>query len=1147
VSIDGKQRLAALSDEQRQQLARRLSRTQGHVAHGIRPQVRNGQAFPLSFAQQRIWFLNQLTPLNTAFNVGRPIRLRGPIDPDALGRTINEVVRRHENLRTTYAAVAGVPMQRITPFTPRPLLTSDLRAFPPADRTAEAFRQIAEEYGRPWILETGPLFRAQLWRLADDDHILLVVMHHIVSDGWSWGLIERELTTIYRAFSAGQPSPLAELPIQYADFAAWQKDWIGTSECQRQLDYWKQQFVTLPKSSLLPSRAEEEPPGRGITEYLVLPAEVTGELKALCRREGATLFMALAAGFATLLSRYTGQDDIVIGSPIANRNRPEVEQVIGCFMNPLPLRIDCSGRPSFRELLRRVKELSLRVYENQDVPFDLLVRTLQPKRDPRSAPLFDVMLLLQNYPWQPVDLLGDAAGVGSESAKGGDEVSARLEGFSYDMLHADLVYPVAIEAYERGPFVLCTFQYEAPFATILSRTTEHFRVLIESALAAPDAPIDTLPMLAAGETERLRNVFAVGDARKADGPLVHRRFEAHATQHPDTIAIMSAGGDVSYAVLDGDANQLAHHLRGLGVGPEVRVAILLDRSSELITALLAVLKAGGAYVPLDRAYPVDRLALTLRDAQPAVLLTTETLVGALAGFVPEAGTVACLDRDADAIARSPRAAPEVELSGANAAYVIYTSGSTGTPKGVVVTHEALANYTRVAGDAFALQPSDRVLQFASISFDTAAEEIYPCLANGATLVLRTNAMIASAPAMLSACRDWRITVLDLPTAYWHELTAEIVRREHDLPDDLHLVILGGERAHPDRVRAWQARFGRQARLLNTYGPTESTIVATSYEVPAVAETLRGEIPIGRPIPNARAFVFDRRQQLVPIGTPGELYLGGAGLARGYLNRPELTAAAFVPDPFSDQPGARLYRTGDQARFLEDGTIEFLGRVDHQVKLRGYRIELAEIEAALMRHQSVEDAVVLLRPESGGRRLVGYVATADPSLTTAYLRRFLHDSLPDYMIPAAFVTLAVMPLTPNGKVDRDALPPPDLSGQTADEYVPPQTELQRQVAVLWQELLGVERVGLDDNFFDLGGHSLLVVQLHGRLKDISAEAPSVIDLFKFSTVRALAEQLGRSETDLAAASMEVVRERADRQREAFRRRRQRVAEAAVDVE
>jgi len=1145
VLTDAKQRLETLTDEQRRRLASRISRGHRQQSAGqeITRQVGEQSTFPLSFAQQRIWFLNQLGPLSSAFNVGKPIRLLGKFDFEALTRSLNEIVRRHESLRTTFHAMDGVPVQRVEPFIERPIDFSDASHLQRETRVAEMVREISSEYQRPWDIEKGPLLRTKLWKLGDEDHVLLVAVHHIVSDGWSWGLIEQELTALYRAFRSGEPSPLPELPIQYSDFSVWQRAFVESDAYRSQLAYWKERCDGLPNLRLIGDRLDPSPDGSGVHRSLFLSEETTRQLRALCRREGATLFMGLLAAFSALLARYTGQREAVIGSPIANRNRGELEHLIGCFMNPLPLRMDVSGDPSLAELIRRAREVSLGAYANQDVPFDLLVRAMRPHRDPRSSPLFQVMLLLQNYPWQPVDLQGDSA-----EAQAG--VGDSLEDTAYAALQSGLVYPIAIEAYERGPYIWCSFQYDPMFATVLDRAPEHFNRLLEAALAEPDRPAGDLPMLTSQELDMFLTP-AQAQSAGIDAPLfVHRAFEAEAGLRPDAVAVAAGDQTISYRDLNVEANRLANRLRALGVAKDVRVGVLLDRSIEMVTALFGVLKAGAAYVPLDPAYPADRLQYIIRNSGASIVVTAAALLEqhpALQSAVTGLTTI-CLDKDRDALEREPATTPAETLTGANLAYVIYTSGSTGMPKGVQVTHAALANYTRVARQAFVLQRSDRVLQFASISFDTAAEEIYPCLASGASLVLRTTSMISSAPSFLQACGEWGITVLDLPTAYWHELSNEIARHALDLPAGLRLVILGGEAAQLDCVRRWQERFGQHVRLLNTYGPTESTIVATMHDVPASIDPQQASIPIGQPVTGARVYVLDSRLQLAPIGVAGELHIGGIGLARGYLDRPDLTAAAFIPDPYSAEPGARLYKTGDQVRRLENGSIEFLGRVDHQIKLRGFRIELSEIEAALLRHPAIEDAVVLLREDgTAGKRLVAYVTTRDASVDEAVVRRHLREGLPDYMVPSAIVALAAMPLTPNGKIDRDALPAPESSREAGEDFVAPQTGLQRRIASVWQQLLGVERVGLDDNFFDLGGHSLLVVQLHGRLKEIDSDAPSVVDLFKYSTVRALADHLGRSESGATPPStVDLVRERADRQREAFRRRRQ-TAEAAVNVE
>ena len=1139
MSNDAKQRFAALSEEQRQRLARRLVRARDVGARvQIARQPRNGATFPLSFAQQRIWFLNQLAPLNSAFNIGQSIRLRGPFDLDALTGSLAEIVRRHDSLRTTFESVDGVPRQRIAPHLDVPLALCDLEDLPAGQREAEAARQMAEENRRPWSLETGPLFRAKVWRIAATDHMLLLVLHHIISDGWSWGVIGRELTTLYRAFSAGQASPLTELPIQYPDYSVWQRQWVETDGFQRQLDFWKSHYRDLPRTSVASDYRGDGPAegARGIHRWLRLSPDLTARLRALSQRENATLFMTLLAAFSTLLSRYTGQDDIVVGTPIANRNRVEVENLIGCFMNPLPLRVRLDGNPTFQELLQRVRDVALNVYSHQDVPFDLLVRALQPKREPGTAPLFQVMFLLQNFAWEPIDLSSEPEAAADWTV----EQVAEVERSSLPT--TDLVYPIALEAFELGPVVACSFQYSTAFTTAFSRVPGQFQTLLEAIVADPGARVADLPLLTPSAHREVLDASSGPVLRSAlSAPLVPQMFERQAELTPDAIAVVAEGEQLTYRELNARANRLAGHLRKAGVGPEILVGILLERSLDMLTAVLAVLKAGGAYVPLDPSYPVERLAFILRDAGASVLVTTGSLLSAVP--LPESGTPTLfLDRQPDVLSPGDERNPTCDVDEDNLAYVLYTSGSTGVPKGVEVTHRALANYTYVASEAFRIDASDRVLQFASFSFDTAAEEIYPCLMRGATLVLRTDAMLASVPLFLRNCREWRITVLDLPTAYWHELARQMCDGGLDLPPDVRLVILGGERAQLERARAWQERFGTRVRLVNTYGPSEATIVSTMFDVPPAGDRRWGsaEVPIGAPIPNSRILILDQQLRLAPIGAPGELHIGGAGLARGYHNRPDLTADRFIPDPFSPEPGSRLYKTGDGARYLEGGIVEFLGRIDHQIKLRGFRIELTEVEAVLTGDARVADAVVLLRDDDpNDRRLVAYVVARDASVTAADLRDRLRTSLPDYMVPSAIVLLPALPLTPNGKVDRNALPLLEGTRQSSAPFMSPRTETEHRLAELWQELLHVERVGLDDNFFDLGGHSLLVVQLHSRLRAMFGDQVSVIDLFKLPTVRVLAQALARQETDATEPALRTIQDRASQQRDAFARRRVRV--------
>lgn len=1132
---DVKQRLSELSEDQRRVLAQRLSaRRRSRVTEsGISRHARNGAPLPVSFAQQRFWFLNQLGALNAAFNVGECHRFKGSLDVAALGRSLNEIVRRHEALRTTFEVVDGQPVQRIAEAFEIDLPVEDLQHLDSSDRPLALRQRISEEGRRPWALDTGPLVRARLWRLSEDEHVFLVLLNHIIADGWSKNILVRELTALYQAFSNGRPSPLADLPIQYADFAVWQRRWTESDEFERQLSYWKRHLSELPVLKL--ARDGTRSTGStGIHRVTVLPRALTQSVSALSQQEGVTLFMTLLAAFSILLSRYTGQRDIVVGSPIANRNRAELEDLIGCFMNPLPLRTRIDGGLTFRQLLAHVREVAVGTYANQDVPFDVLVRTLQPERLPNASPLFQVMFLLHNFSWQSMHLSKSEMGTRAISLDGlpvGEGEELEYPG--------DLIYPIVLEALEIGDRLLCCFEFSTQWALVFSRAPGHFRTMLEAIVANPDCRVDDLPLLTPAERRQLIEEWNPPARASAPG-CVHELFERQAERQPDAVAVVASEGQVTYGELNARANRLAHWLRAAGVTRDARVGVLLDRSIDMVTALVAVLKAGGAYVPMDPAYPVERLAFMAGDSGMPLLLTTRALLddrSELASSV-RPGAIVCLDEVWDAISSHAETNPAVEIDPANLAYVIYTSGSTGTPKGVQVPHGSIANYTQVAADTFGLQPGDRVLQFASISFDTTAEEIFPCLLRGATLVLRTNAMLNSVPAFLRQCREWRISVLNFPTAYWHELTRQMSDGGFELPEDVRLTILGGERAQPERVRAWQARFGHRVRLINSYGPTETTIVATYFEVPPDDDERWSsvEVPIGRPIPNARVYVLDQRLQPVPIGVPGELYVGGAGVARGYLNQPALTAERFVPDPFGTFPGGRLYRTGDQARYLASGDIEFLGRVDDQVKIRGFRVELAEIEAALLRDAAVEHAAVLLREDQpNDRRLVAYVVPRESSVAAHELRTRLRAAIPDYMVPDVFVLLDAMPLTPNGKVDHAALPRPDGARQAAEAYVAPQTDVERRLAAIWAEVLRVERVGLDDNFFDLGGHSLLVIQLHSRLRDGFGEELSVIDLFKVPTVRSLAERLNRPPI-AAEPAFDRLQDRANRQREAFQRRR-----------
>ncbi|HEX2091291.1 MAG TPA: amino acid adenylation domain-containing protein [Longimicrobiaceae bacterium] len=1086
-----------------------------------------GQRVPLTFAQRRLWFLDQLEPGNRIYNEVLSVRLRGELDVAALEGAINAIIARHEALRTRFVEENGGPVQVVDPELRIRADVRDLSGFPDEERMREVRRLADASAHEPFDLARGPLIRLLLLRLGKDDHALVMPTHHIVSDGWSQGVFFRELAAFYEALAAGRDAALPPLAIQYGDFAVWQEEHLSGGALERQVAYWKERLRGIPTLLELPTDRPRpaEQTYRGAGYPFRLPQEVSAGLQAIARHEGATLFMVLLAAFSALLSRYTGEEDIVVGSPIANRTRPELEGLIGLFANTLAVRVDTSGDPTFRELLSRVRESVFEDFAHQDLPFERLVEELRIERSLSYNPVYQVMLVLQNTPHSDEPLGGLAM--------------QPLE-TTHDTSKLDL--SAWMMETPRGIFGVWEYSTELFDRGTIARLTDHFVTLLRGVVEGPDRRLSELPLIA--PEERIRVLYTWNESVEdvfAEIP-VHEQFEAQAEHAPEAVAVSCGGETLTYGELSRRSSRLAHYLRGRGVGPEARVGVCVERSPEMIVALLGVLRAGGAYVPLDPAYPRDRLAYLVEDSGISALLTQERLFADLPGSA--AAEVVFLDADRERIAAEPDTAPEVEVSPDNPAYVIYTSGSTGKPKGVLVPHRALAGYTGIACEAYGIGPGDVVLQFASINFDASAEEIYPALVSGVRLVLRTPDMLDSAAVFLERCREWGVTVLDLPTAYWHELVAELsAGGGAELPPALRLVIIGGERALPERLRAWRELFGDRVRLVNTYGPTETTIVATLAELPGRADGEGGavsprHVPIGRPIRNTRAYVLDPRGEAVPIGVPGELYLGGGGVARGYLDRPELTAERFLPDPFGPEPGARVYRTGDRVRLLPDGTLEFVGRVDQQVKIRGFRVELGEIEAALNQQPGVEEAVVVAREdEPGSPRLVAYLVPEDGvRLSTADLRAALKAELPAYMVPAAWMVLDALPLTRNGKVDRRALPAPEAPRGEAEQAVhaPPRNEVERTIAEAWREVLGVEEVGLDDNFFDLGGHSLLLARLRSRLAGKFPREVSVVELFRYPTVRSLAEHLAAAEP--GASLPETSAEDVEGRRAAMRRRR-----------
>jgi amino acid adenylation domain-containing protein/non-ribosomal peptide synthase protein (TIGR01720 family) len=1066
----------------------------------LQPISRDG-SLPLSFAQQRLWFLDQLEPGSPLYNIPTSYRVSGPLNIIALQESLNEIVRRHEVLRTSFYNLQGQPIQTIAPTLSLTLPVVDLSSLPEAERELEALRLAAEETRRSFDLAQAPLLRASVLRLADEEHILLLTLHHIVSDGWSMGVLFQELSALYDAFSNGKPSPLSELPIQYADFAVWQRQWFQGEVLESQLSYWKKQLADAPAVLELPTD-HPRPPAQtfhGARQSLVVPNSLTNQLKALSNQENVTLFMTLLAAFQTLLYRYTGSDNILVGSPIAGRNRTEIEGLIGFFVNTLVLRTDLSGDPSFRELLRRVRRVALEAYAHQDLPFEKLVEELQPERNLSHSPLFQVMFVLQNAPMTDLRLTG---------------LTARPLKVDIEAAKFDLALSIVEELGSlRGVIEYNTDLFDG--ATI-HRMIGHFQTLLENIVTEPERQLSSLPILTQAEKQQLVPEW---NDTKRDYPkhkCVHELFEAQVERTPDALAVVFEDKQLTYRELNRRANQLAHHLRKLGIGPEVLVGICVERSLEMVVGQLGILKAGGAFVPFDPDYPKERLVFMLEDSQARVLLTQRQLVDELfedkrskiensdprSSILNLQPKLVCLDTDWEIIAQESDANPVSDVLPDNLAYVIYTSGSTGNPKGVPTPHSGFVNLMAWLKRVHSVTPADRATQLASPAFDASIWEVWPYLAAGASIHIVDEETRVS-PLQLS---QW-LTTKDISICFLPTPLAEAVLEE-PWPSGVALraLLTGGDKLHRSPLKTLPFRF------VNKYGPTENSAVTTWAPV-ATGIDSHVPPPIGRPIDNNQVYVLDRHLNPVPIGVPGELFIGGDGLARGYLRRPELTAEKFIPNPFSNEPGTRLYKSGDLVRYLPDGNIEFLGRIDHQVKIRGFRIELGEIEAVVGQHPAVREVVVVARKESpSDKRLVAYVVPNQGlSPSTSELRNFLKNKLPDYMLPSTFVMLDALPLTPNGKVDRRALPGPDGSRPDLDgTFVAPRNRAEVMLAGIWAEVLKLEQVGVRDNFFELGGDSILSLQIIARANQAGLRLTPK-QLFQHQTIAELATVPGTTPT------------------------------------
>ncbi|WP_257168773.1 non-ribosomal peptide synthetase [Bradyrhizobium sp. SRS-191] len=1014
---------------------------------------------PLSHAQERLWFVEQLGLSGSSYTVSAAVRLTGKLDVDALSAALSEVVRRHEILRTRFALRDESAVQVIDP--PWPVVLS-----PDVVATEEVARQrLAAWMQQPFDLSQDRLLRVALLQLAPDMHVLALSMHHIVSDGWSMGVLVGEIETLYAALCAGRPSPLPELPIQYADYAVWQRRWLEETALQRQLEYWTAQLAGAPGSiELATDRPRPAVPSfRGAVHRFAVDQACTAALTRLARQDGATLFMVLLAAFDVLLSRWSGQHDVVVGTPVAGRTRIETERLIGFFVNMLALRCDFSGSSTFRDVLRQMKATALDAYAHQDLPFEKLVEALHPVRDLSREPIFQVVFALQNMPQRVNGLPG-----------------LTLEPFEAEAVTAKFDLELAMSEVDGGLQATLTYATDLFDAATIARLADHFVRLLHEIAARPDVRLSDLSLLSAAERQQLES-WSGRHAAYAQDRCLHELFAEQAARDPAALAVVMEDEELSYGALERQANQLAHHLQGLGVGPDVIVGLCVERSLEMVVGVLGILKAGGAYLPFDPRYPAERLAYMLGDAKVTVLVTQ----AAVRERLPQTDAIVVqLEADAAEIAQQPDTAPLMSCDADHLAYVIYTSGSTGRPKGVMTSHRGIMNLADAQLAQLPLTAGDRILQFASISFDAAVWDLVMSWRVGAALVLAAQHDLMPGEPLRELLQRQRVTAVLLPPAALAALPRS------PLPD-LKILIAGGEACTAELLRPWLA--GRA--VFNAYGPTESSVCTTVHRCGE-----EGRPPIGRALPNTRTYVLDAQLEPVPVGVAGELYIGGAGLARGYLHRPSLTAERFVPSPFAR--GERLYRTGDLARWRGDGVLDYLGRLDHQVKLRGFRIELGEIEAALTAQAGVAQAAVVLREDGGSKRLVAYVvAQPDAVVDIDTLRRQLQQSLPDYMVPSAIVVLNSLPLTPNGKLDRNALPAPERRGDSDGQL--PRNPVETVIAGLFADLLGLERVGIHDNFFELGGDSIQSMQLVSRARGAGI-AITPRQIFQHQTVAALAQ-------------------------------------------
>ncbi|MBD2344918.1 non-ribosomal peptide synthetase [Anabaena subtropica] len=1099
---DFSQQIAALSPEQRLIFEKRLKQKglnhvrTSEISKLEIPKRKDINRLPLSFAQQRLWFFQQLNPDSGAYNVFSALCLEGQLNATVLEQVFNEIIKRHESLRTTFTTDSqGQPVQLINPHQPYTLSRLDLRDVPNQQEEVESLAtQEAEE---PFDL-TKPLLKITLLQLEEAKYVLLLKTHHIISDRWSLGIFVREMKVLYEAFSHQQLSlgdathslllqgitPLPELPIQYADWAVWQQQYLQGEVLATQMDYWKKQLANLP---ILELPTDKPRPAvakyQGATQTFELSKTLSDALKALSVKQGVTLFTLLLTVFKVLLYKYTYQNDIVVGTDIANRNRVETEGLIGFLINTLVLRTDLSENPTFCQLLSRVRETTLKAYDHQDLSFDKLVDILKPERNlSEMVPLFQVKFDLQQTQVEPLEL-----------------AELKVSPLIFDNGTAKFELRFNLSEGVQGITGLVEYSTDIFARNTITRMVEHYRNLLEAIVANPQQQLSEVSLLTEPEKNQLLVEWNDTKVEYSQDQCIYQLFEAQVERTPDAVAVVFADQQLTYRELNARANQLAHYLQALGVKSEVLVGIFIERSLDMLVGLLAILKAGGAYIPLDPSYPQERLAFILEDAQATVLLTTASLVQAMPQHQAK---VVCLDTDCQAIAQQSQENVSCNLTPDNLAYVIYTSGSTGKPKGVQIPHQALSNFLSAMKQRPGLTEKDILLAVTTISFDIAALELFLPLVVGGRLVIASREIASDGTQLSAKLIESKATVMQGTPATWKLLLASGWSGNNQLK-----ILCGGEALPPHLANQL---LHRCAALWNMYGPTETTI----WSAASLIESDRKIVPIGHPIANTQFYILDQYNQLVPVGVTGELHIGGAGLARGYLNRPDLTAEKFIPNPFSKQ-ATRLYKTGDLARYLPNGEIEYIGRIDHQVKVRGFRIELGEIETILCQHPAVQETVVTVHASpTDSQRIVAYVVPNSEQMPMiSELRDFLEAKLPNYMMPSAFVTLEALPLTPNGKVDRKALPTPDtVRPELKVVYQPPQTEVEKTIAEIWQEVLDIENVGIHDNFFELGGQSLLLVQVHSKLQKIFQRNFPLVEMFQYPTVSHLAKYFSQKQSE-----------------------------------